>query len=85
MLKAFFFLKKLFVVEIKLNYNVVSITAIQQSNSVIRIHTYIHTHIYIYIHTYIHTYLLFHILFHYGLSQDIEYSSLCYKVGSHVC
>ena len=24
---------------------------------------------------------LFHILFHYGLSQDIEYSFLCYTVG----
>ena len=31
------------------------------------------------IYTYI--YILFHILFHYGLSQDIEYSSLCYTVG----
>ena len=29
----------------------------------------------------IHIYILFHILFHYGLSQDIEYSSLCYTVG----
>ena len=36
------------------------------------IQLYIHTHIYIYI---------FHIIFHYGLSQDIEYSSLCYAVG----
>ena len=26
----------------------------------------------------IHIYILFHIIFHYGLSQDIEYSSLCY-------
>ena len=26
---------------------------------------------------------LFHILFHYGLSQDIEYSSLCYIVGTY--
>ena len=26
-------------------------------------------------------YIVFHILFHYGLSQDIEYSSLCYTVG----
>ena len=26
-------------------------------------------------------YILFHILFHYGLSQDIEYSSVCYTVG----
>ena len=26
-------------------------------------------------------YILYHILFHYGLSQDIEYSSLCHTVG----
>ena len=26
-------------------------------------------------------YIPFHILFHYSLSQDIEYSSLCYAVG----
>ena len=31
--------------------------------------------------SYTYTYILFHILFHDGLSQDIEYSSLCYKVG----
>ena len=24
--------------------------------------------------------IFFHILFHYGLSQDIEYSSLCYRI-----
>ena len=30
------------------------------------------------IHTHTHTLILFHILFHYGLSQDIEYSFLCY-------
>ena len=29
----------------------------------------------------IHMYILFHTLFHYVLSQDIEYSSLCYTVG----
>ena len=29
----------------------------------------------------IHICILFHILFHYGLSQDIEYSSLCHRVG----
>ena len=28
-----------------------------------------------------HIYVLFHILSHYGLSQDIQYSSLCYTVG----
>ena len=38
---------------------------------------YIHTHT----HTHTHTHILFHILFHYGLSQDIDYSSLCYTVG----
>ena len=27
--------------------------------------------------------MLFHILFHYGLSQDIEYSSLCCTVGPY--
>ena len=31
------------------------------------------------LYTYIHTYI--YILFYYGLSQDIEYSSLCYTVG----
>ena len=30
-----------------------------------------------------YTYILFHILFLYDLSQDIEYSSLCYTVGRH--
>ena len=29
-----------------------------------------------------YTYIHFYILFHYGLSQDIEYSSLCYTVRS---
>ena len=29
-----------------------------------------------------HIYILFQILFHYKLLQDIEYSSLCYTVGS---
>ena len=29
----------------------------------------------------IHIYILFHILSHYGVSQNIEYSSLCYTVG----
>ena len=30
---------------------------------------------------FIHVYIYLNILFHYGLSQDIEYSSLCYTVG----
>ena len=29
----------------------------------------------------LYIYIYFHILFHYSLSQDIEYSSLCYTVG----
>ena len=29
----------------------------------------------------IHMYILFHILSHYDLSEDIEYSFLCYTVG----
>ena len=31
--------------------------------------------------SYTYIYILFHILFHYGISQEIEYSSLCYTVG----
>ena len=46
------------------DYNIVLTSSLQQSDSVI--HT--HTPRYVYI------------LFHYGLSQDIEYSSLCYTV-----
>ena len=38
---------------------------------------YIHTYICIYIYTYI----LFQIIFPYQLLQNIEYSSLCYRVG----
>ena len=40
---------------------------------------YILTHNIVYTHT--HTRFLFHFLFHYGLSQDTEYSFLCYTVG----
>ena len=38
----------------------------------------------LYIHIYIkeYVYILFQNLFHYWLLQDIEYSSLCYKVGA---
>ena len=45
------------------------ITAVEQNDSV----THTHTHI--------HVYILFYILFHYALSQDTEYSLLCYTVG----
>ena len=50
-----------------MKYNVVLITDVQPSDSVI--------HIYIYIC------IIFYILFHYSLSQDIKYSSLCSRVG----
>ena len=30
---------------------------------------------------YIYVYNLFHVLFHYSLSQDTDYSFLCYTVG----
>ena len=36
--------------------------------------------VYIYIQLYIYTFFL-NILFHYSLSQDNEYSSLCYTIG----
>ena len=43
--------------EVQLTYNVVLISAVQQSDSDIYIYIYTHTHV------------LFQILFHYGLSQ----------------
>ena len=46
--------------------NVVLISAVQQSDSVCEFRVCVH--------------IIFHI-FHYGLSQDIEYSSLYYTVG----
>ena len=64
---------KIYFIEVKLNiYKAVLISAIQQSDSVT------HTHTHTYTHTHKHVYILFHMLFHYGLSQDIEYSFLCY-------
>jgi len=48
--------------KLKLIYNVVLTSAIQQNDSII------------------HTYILLNIIFHYSLSQDTEYSSLCYTV-----
>ena len=55
--------------EVLLIYNVVLISAVQNDSDI-----YIYTHTL----TYIHTVFLKNILFHYGLSQDTEYSSLCY-------
>ena len=34
-----------------------------------------------YTYIYTHTHILFHVLFLYGLSQDIEYGSLCVTIG----
>ena len=48
-------------------YNVVLVSGVQQSDSVICIYIY---------------QFFFQILSHYRLLQDIEYSSLCYTVGS---
>ena len=53
---------KIYFIEVELIYNVVLISSVQQSDSVI--------HIYVCI--------CFYILLHYGLLQDIKYSSLCY-------
>ena len=47
------------------------ITAVQPRDSVI--HSLLYT---FYIHS------LFYILFYYALSEDTEYNSLCYRVGS---
>ena len=46
-------------------YNVVLVSSVQQSDSVVHIHTY----------------FLFQIIFHYALLQDTEKSSLCCTVG----
>ena len=59
-----------FKIEVYLIYNVVSISGIQQSDSVIQIYIYIS---YIYKN-------VFQILFHFRLLQELEYSSLCYLV-----
>ena len=76
--QIFYFLKD--VTEMWPIYNVVFISAIQQSVS----HTSPHINIYIYIYIYIYIcyiYIIFRILSHYGLWQDTEYSFLCYTVG----
>ena len=56
-----------FFIEVRLLYNVATISPVQQGDTVV-----------IYI---IHVYILFYTLFHYGILQDIEYSSLRYTVG----
>jgi len=77
--------KNIFLIELYLIYIGVLISAVQQSDSVIEeeyIYMCIYIHIYIYTHTYTQTHT--HILFHDGLSQGIEYYSLCCIVG-HCC
>ena len=46
-------------------YNVVLVSGVQQSDSVVSIYLYI----------------LYQVLFHYRLLQDSDYYSLCYTVG----
>ena len=58
-----YFIKNL--IEAYLIYNVVLVSGVQQSDSVL----------------YMCIYILFDILFHYSLSQDIDYNSLCYTIG----
>ena len=53
-------------------YNVVLVSGVQQSDSVI--------HICIYIYMYIYIYIFLKILFPYRLLQNIEYISMCYAV-----
>ena len=61
----FFFFNFLFYIRVKLINNVVLVSGVQQSDSVIHIHVS----------------LLFQILFPIRLLQNIEQSSLCYTVG----
>ena len=57
------------IIEVQLIYHVVLISSAQQSDSVFYVCAYIC--------------ILFYILLYYGLSQDIEYSSLYHTVGSY--
>ena len=66
-----------FFIEVQLIYNVVLLSSVQHSDSVIVIHT--HTHIYIYIH--IHIYIYTHIyVYFFRLFSLIDY----YKILSRV-
>ena len=44
-------------------------------------YTYIYVYMCVCIYTHTYTHIRCHILFHQGVSQDIEYNSLCYRVG----
>ena len=63
----FFCRLKIFLIEIQLIYNVLLVSDIQQSDSVI------HAYIYIFFR---------YVLFHHRLLQDIDYSSLCYTIST---
>ena len=65
------FLFYYFFIEVRLTYNVVLVSGVEQSNSV-----------YVCVCLYIHTHILFCIIFHCHLFQETEYSSLCYIVKS---
>ena len=62
-----------FLIEVQLSYNIVCVSGVQQSDTLLPIYTCIKICIYVYI--------LFSILFHYGLLKNIEYSSLHYRVS----
>ena len=55
-------------------YNVVLISAVQKSDSVLYVCVCVCVCVCVYV-------FFFPILFYYGLSQEIVYSSLCYSVG----
>ena len=75
--ETFFF----FLILLQLICNVLSISAVQQSDPVI--HTYIYTHTHIHTHTHTHTHYFSHIIPHHVPSQVIRYRLLCYTAGSH--
>ena len=60
----------LFLIEVQLTYSSVLEIGLQQSASVVCLH----------ICVYIYMYILFQIIFHCGLFENIEYSSICYKL-----
>ena len=67
-LLSFVILTLFIVIEVPLIYNIVLVSGIQPSDSIIHICMYTSV-------------FFFSILFHYTLLQDIDYSSLCYAVN----
>ena len=70
---SYFF--KIYFTDIQLIYNVMLVSAVQQSDSVIHLHTCVYIYIYIYTHTFSYSFPLWFII------QYFEYSSMCYTVG----